>query len=62
MRERVTFLQEPVEVAAGELPLEGSRDLLVVILESVDAISELLWGVEVVGSECLALEDGERGG
>lgn len=47
------------EVTAGEFPLEGGCDALVVVLKLKDTIFYLLQGREVVGSEDLPLDYGE---
>jgi hypothetical protein len=52
-------LDEVPKVPAGELPLEGTSDLLVMVLEAQDAVFELVGGGEVVGRQHLPLEDRE---
>jgi hypothetical protein len=51
--------EEPVEVVAGELPLERRGDLLVVAAEGQELLLERVEVGEVVGGEELALDDGE---
>src|SRR5262245_38404347 len=48
-----------VQVGAGEGPLKGSGGLLVVVVEGEQTLLEVGEGGEVIGSEDLALEDGE---
>ena len=47
------------QVGAGESPLKGTGGLLVVILEGEQPLLEFGQGGEVIGSEDLALHDGE---
>lgn len=51
--------KESVKIRSGELPIEGLRDLLVVLLESEDAIGDSFLGVEIVGGEGFPLQHGE---
>ena len=51
--------QELVEVGAGEAPVEGSCDLVVVVFELVQGAGEDREVLEVVGREQLALDDRE---
>src|SRR5260370_28661862 len=51
--------EEFVEVGAGEGPLKGAGGLLVVVLEGEQTLLEFGEGGEVIGSEDLALNDGE---
>jgi hypothetical protein len=48
-----------VQVGAGEGPLKGSGSLLVVVLEGEQTLLEFGEGGEVIGSENLALNNGE---
>jgi hypothetical protein len=57
--EVVESLEQPVEVAAGELPLERGGDLLVVAAEGQQVVLERVEVFEVVGLQRLALGDGE---
>ncbi len=47
------------QVGAGESPLKGSGGLLVVVLEGEQTLLEFGQGGEIIGSEDLALNDGE---
>jgi hypothetical protein len=47
------------EVIAGEFPLEGSGDALIIVLKLQETLLDLMERVEVVGSEDLALDNGE---
>ena len=47
------------QIAAGEVPLERPGDLVVVMLECVEAIDDRLQAREVVGGQDLALDDRE---
>ena len=47
------------QVSAGESPLKGSGGLLVVVLEGEQTLLEFEQGGEIIGSEDLALNDGE---
>jgi hypothetical protein len=51
--------EQSIEIGPGELPLKGPGDLLVMILESEQPSLYLGEVGEVVGSEHLALDDGE---
>src|SRR5260370_18091890 len=51
--------EEFVQVGAGEGPLKGTCGLLVVVLEGEQTLLEVGEGGEVIGSEDLALDDGE---
>src|SRR5829696_4319514 len=51
--------EQRIEIGTGELPLKGPGDLLVMILESEQSRLDLGEVGEVVGSEHLALDDGE---
>jgi len=51
--------QEPVQIAAGESPLERGSRLLVMTLESPEALFELRQRGEVVWREDFPLHDGE---
>jgi hypothetical protein len=46
--------QEAVEVAAGELPVEGPGGRVVVLLEGEDLTGELIEVLEVVGGQELS--------
>lgn len=48
-----------MQIIACELPLKWGGDLLVVLLEAENAISDLLLGAEIVRCERLALQDRE---
>lgn len=50
---------QPCEVISRESPVEGRGHGFVVVLEAQQAIFDLSEAGEVVGSECLALDDGE---
>jgi hypothetical protein len=50
---------ELVEVGAGEAPVEGLCDLVVVVLEVVQGAGEVGEVVEVVGCEQFSLDDRE---
>ncbi len=52
------FGKQCAEVLAAELPLERASNGAVVILEAQQAVFDFSQGVEVVGREYLALEDG----
>jgi hypothetical protein len=52
-------LGEAVEVGAGELPLEWGGDSLVAAAECEQSLLERVEVGEVVGRQCLALEDRE---
>ena len=58
-RSSVDFLDQIVEVGAGEFPLEGRGDGLIVVLETKQAILDISERGEVIGGEGLALHDGE---
>jgi hypothetical protein len=49
--------EEVCEVVAGEGPVEGFGDLVVVVFEVVECAGELGGAVEVVGGQQLALDD-----
>jgi hypothetical protein len=49
--------QEVCEVVAGERPVEGFGDFVVVVLEVVEGAGELGGAGEVVGCQQLALDD-----
>lgn len=49
--------EQRVEVGAREGPVEGPGDLAVVGLKSHDPCGECIEVLEVVGGQCLALED-----
>ena len=51
--------EEPVEVCAGEGPVERPRDLAVVVGEREEPVGERVEGVEVVRGERFALHDRE---
>ncbi len=51
--------QKAAEVPAGELPFEGLRDLLIVLLKAEHTLGDFVLGREVAGGKCLALQDQE---
>lgn len=53
------LVHDLIEICAGEFPLEGLGDGLVVLLETKQPILDILQGREVVWSEGLALDNGE---
>src|SRR4051812_44758791 len=53
-------VEEPVEVGAGEAPVERCRGGVVAILEGEDPLGEGVEIGQVVGGQHLALEDGEE--
>ena len=53
------FSGQPGEVISLEPPIEGRSHALVVLLEAQQSILDLREAGEVVGGECLALDDGE---
>src|SRR3972149_2717914 len=55
----VEAFEESIEIGAGELPLEGRGNLLVVFLEPKESVFDLRQRREVVRGEHLALDDGE---
>ena len=55
----VKTVEKFVQVGAGEGPLKGSGGLLVVVLEGEQTLLEFGEEGEVIGSEDLALNDGE---
>ena len=50
---------EPCEIGACETPVKWRRHALVILLEAQQAILDLRETGKIVGSECLALHDGE---
>jgi hypothetical protein len=50
---------QPCEVGSGDSPVEGGSHTLVVLLEAQQPILDVLKAGEVIGGECLALDDGE---
>lgn len=55
----VDAFHEALKILPRELPLGGTGNLFIVVLEAQDSLLEFLKGSEVVGSEDLALEDRE---
>ena len=53
----VRISEDSIEVVAGEFPTEWGGDILIVGLEGEDAVGDRMAGIEVVGSERLALKD-----
>jgi hypothetical protein len=53
-------LEEGAEVGSGELPLERTGELFVVVLEGEQALGDLVEAGEVAGCEDLALDDREE--
>ena len=51
---------ELLEVVPGEGPVEGGGDLVVVVLERVEAVDDRLEAREVIWSQDFALHDGEH--
>lgn len=51
--------QEGIEIGAGEFPLEGDGDLLVILLETKEAVFKFGQRCKIVWSEDFALDDRE---
>lgn len=51
--------EQPSEIATGETPFEGLRDLLIVVLKGENALRGGVEGREIIGCQCFALKDRE---
>jgi hypothetical protein len=51
--------EKPSQVAAGEAPFEGLRDLLIVVLKPENALRGRVGGRRIIGCKRFALEDRE---